>query len=99
MKKISHEWLFIMLFFFILLMLIVIFFGMKSDGFQCLRDPFIYQTEKLSDINEAQINCQCTALKVGSPRLEWNEDGYINQQQSLNISSLNFSWTGEYISG
>lgn len=92
--------LIILLFIGILAMLFIIFNIIKSEGGQCLQDPFLYHTKVLSEANDASLQCSCVALKFGSPSLRWNENGYeTNQQLSGNISFPNFSLINEYKSG
>ena len=85
--------IFISLMLFLLIALIVIYFGMKSDGVQCLQNPFTYQTEKLAKANDADITCQCTAIKVGSPTLRWSNKEYDDPFESgsfPNFSNISF---------
>lgn len=101
MKPRTFQTIMIIVFIGILITLGFVFKQLKSDGTQCLIDPFLFHTKELAKTNEASISCACTALKPGSPRLEWTDEGYINEKdfnlsQPVNISQIDFSLTGEY---
>ncbi len=55
----------------------LLIYHLNTKGHECLADPFIYETKRISEASGFPIQCQCIGITIGeSPTMMWSEQGH-----------------------